>query len=202
MTISMEMRLHPPCPLNTLIALELLVLTAGCSHIPVPSMVKLARVDFETTDPALLRAAVKLPVNVQPRTVTLRIGVKIAGAADDTQNFRLVEVADPAELLSLRDEIEAGTHIFAYRLEPTEATRLALFREQLMAKKKASAGRGSLSIFISAQGCHSGELPAKVMLTTYLRTGETKSFVPLTRDVDLRIVDAARDLATSIPPCK
>jgi len=196
------MHLRPSRFPKALIALGFLILAGGCGHMPVTSMVKLARVDFETTDPVLLRAAVKLPANVQPRSVTLRIGVKIAGAAEDTQNFRLMEVSDPAELISLRDEIEAGTHIFAYRLEPAEATRLALFREQLMAKKKVAAGRGgSLSIFISAQGCHTGELPAKVMLTTYLRTGETKNYVALTRDVDLRTVDSRRDLATGIPPC-
>lgn len=196
------MILRPLCLRNALIALGFLALAGGCSHMPVTSMVRLARVDFETTDPALLRAAVKLPASVRPRAVTLRIGVKLAGAAEEVLDFRLVEISDPAELLSLRDEIETGAHIFAYRLEPGEAARLALFREQLKAKQKAAGSRGgSLSINIAAQGCHSGELPAKVMLTTYLRTGETKSFVPLTRDVDLRTVDAKRDLATGIPAC-
>lgn len=190
-------------PFNTLIVLSFLALAGGCSHMPVTSMVKLARVDFETTEPALLRAAVKLPVNVQPRMVTLRIGVKLTGGSEDTQDFRLTEVANPAEMASLRDEVEADTHIFAYRLEPAEAMRLALFREQLKAKQKAAGSRGgSLSINIAAQGCHAGELPAKVLLTTYLRTGETKNFIPLTRDVDLRTVDAARDLAAGIPPCR
>ena len=196
------MALRSFSPFNTLIVLGFLALAGGCSHMPVTSMVKLARVDFETTEPALLRAAVKLPASVRPRTVTLRIGVKLTGGSEDTRDFKLTEVSDPTELISMRDEIDAGTHIFAYRLEPAEATRLTLFREQLKAKQKAAGSRGgSLSINIAAQGCHSGELPAKVLLTTYLRTGETRNFVPLTRDVDLRTVDSRRDLAAGIPPC-
>lgn len=196
------MILRPLHPFNTLIVLGFLLAAGGCSHMPVTSMVKLARVDFETTETALLRAAVKLPANVRPRTVTLRIGVKLTGGSEDTQDFKLTEVSDPAELISMRDEIEPGTHIFAYRLEPAEAMRLTLFREQLKAKQKAAGSRGgSLSIAINAQGCHIGELPAKVLLTTYLRTGETKTYVALTRDVDLRTVDAKRDLAAGISSC-
>ena len=37
---------------------------AGCGHMPVTSMIKLARVDFAKTDPAQVRAAVKLPRTV------------------------------------------------------------------------------------------------------------------------------------------
>ena len=33
----------------------------GCGHVPVTSMLRLARIDFANTDPARLRAAVKLP---------------------------------------------------------------------------------------------------------------------------------------------
>ena len=42
------------------------LLLAGCGHMPVTSMVKLARVDFVATDPAGLRAAVKLPRTIRP----------------------------------------------------------------------------------------------------------------------------------------
>ena len=55
---------------------------AGCSHMPVTSMVKLARVDFETSDPAQLRAAIKLPrtLRPQPNGVTLRLAVQVGRA--------------------------------------------------------------------------------------------------------------------------
>ena len=42
-------------------------LLAGCGHMPVTSMVRLARVDFQTTDPEKLRVAVRLPKALRAR---------------------------------------------------------------------------------------------------------------------------------------
>jgi hypothetical protein len=176
---------------------------AGCGHMPVMSMVKLARVDFVTTDPAGLRAAVKLPRSIRPMRdqVRLRLTVKPTGGKEDTQEFRLTEVSDPADILSLRDEIEGGTHLFAYRLEPAEAARLSAFRDAI--KKQMGTGRGgSLTLAITPENCRSGELPAgPVLLTTYLRTAETGGYVPLARDVDMRSIMRGRDLPEEMPVC-
>ena len=55
------------------------VALTGCGHMPVGSMAKLARVDFETSDPAQLRAAIKLPrtLRARPNGVALRISVQV-----------------------------------------------------------------------------------------------------------------------------
>lgn len=178
----------------------------GCSHMPLASMAALARVDFETTDPNQLRAAVKLPANVKPRIGVLRVAVKIAGGPEKIEEFRLERVPNPTEERSLRDESEAGMEITAYRLEATEAARVASFREALQTWKKdaASKGRGgSLTLSVSPKSCRDGALPAKVLLTTYLRTGETGAYVPLSRNLDLRALEGggARDLDALVPPC-
>ena len=52
---------------------------AGCSHMPVTSMVKLARVDFETSDPAQLRAAIKLPRTLAAPAEWRRVADRGAG---------------------------------------------------------------------------------------------------------------------------
>ena len=72
---------------------------AGCSHMPVTSMVKLARVDFETSDPAQLRAAIKLPrtLRAQPKGVALRIAVQVGRAPEEARDFMLRELPEPAE---------------------------------------------------------------------------------------------------------
>jgi hypothetical protein len=182
-----------------------LLLLAACGHMPVTSMVKLARVDFVATDPAALRAAVKLAAAARPRRdqVRLRLTVRLASGQEDTQDFRLSEVSDPADILSLREEIEPGTHLFAYRLEPAEAARLAAFRDALKKQQTASGGRGgALTISIAPEACRTGELTAgPVLFTTYLRTAETGGYVALARDVDMRSIVRGRDLAAEMPLC-
>jgi len=176
---------------------------AGCGHMPLTSMVQLARIDFSSTDPALLRAAVKLPRTVRPEGAALRITVKIASGHEEFSDFVLREVSEPNEVLALHHELNPDTHIFAYRLEPSEATRLAAFRNGLKAKQSASGGRGgSITIAIRPDACRAGRLPdGPIHITTYLRTAETGRYVPLARDLDLRTV-AARDLAAALPPCR
>jgi hypothetical protein len=180
-------------------------LPAACGHMPVTSMVKLARVDFAATDPAGLRAAVKLPMAIRPLRdqVRLRLTVRLANGKEDTQDFRLNEVSGPADISSLRDEIETGTHLLAYRLEPAEATRLAAFRDALQKQQAASGGRGgALTISIAPEVCRGGELAAgPVLFTTYLRTAETGGYVPLARDVDMRSIARGRDLTAQMPEC-
>ena len=156
--------------------------------MPVTSMVKLARVDFAATEPAALRAAVKLPRAIRPRPqgVTLRIGVRLASGHEAFQDFLLREASDAGEMAALKDEFDADTHVFAFRLDPAETQRLV----------------GALSIAVRPDACRTGELPAgPVHFTTYLRTAETGGYLPLARDLDLRTVVTGRDVAAELPLC-
>ena len=178
---------------------------SGCGHMPVTSMVRLARLDLTSTDPVGFRAAVRLPAAIKPLRdrVRLRIAVKLATGKEETQDFRLTELSDPAELSSLRSEIEAGTKLFAFGLDPAEAARLTAFRDDLKKRQAESGGRGgAITISIAPEGCRVGELaPGAVLFTTYLRTAETGDYVPLARDVDMREIAPGRDLATEMPLC-
>ena len=180
-------------------------LLPACSHMPVTSMVRLARVDFTNTDPAQLRAAVKLPRAVQPRPqgVALRIGVTLASGHEEFQDFLLREVSDPADVVVLHRELDASTHVFAYRLDAAEVARLVAFRDALKRRQEANRGRGgAITIAIRPDACRTADLANRpVYVTTYLRTAETGSYVPLTRDVDLRTIAPGRDLVAEIPVC-
>jgi hypothetical protein len=173
---------------------------AGCSHMPVTSMVKLARVDFETSDPAQLRAAIKLPrtLRAQPKGVALRIAVQVGRAPEEARDFMLREMPEPAELTR---EASAGSHIFAYRIDDADLARLATFRTELIAKK-SSGQKGSISISVRPQACKVGELPdGPIYFSTYLRTAETKEYVTLARDVDLRSIVPNAAVVAEIPRC-
>jgi hypothetical protein len=177
---------------------------AGCSHMPVTSMVKLARVDFETSDPAQLRAAIKLPRTLRPQAngVALRIVVQVGRAPEEARDFVLREMPEPAELTR---EAGAGSHIFAYRIDDSDLGRFKAFRSELIARKSAaqnSGQKGSISISVRPQACKAGELAdGPVYFTTYLRTVETKDYVALARDVDLRSIVPNAAVVAEIPRC-
>lgn len=176
------------------------VAVAGCSHMPVTSMVKLARVDFETSDPAQLRAAIKLPrsLRARPNGVALRISVQVGREAEEARDFLLRELPEPAELAR---ENSAGNHIFAYRIDDADLARLAAFRAELIAKK-SSGQKGSISISVRPQACKVGELPdGPIYFSTFLRTAETRDYVTLARDVDLRSIVSNAAVVADIPRC-
>jgi hypothetical protein len=178
----------------------LMLAMAGCSHMPVTSMVKLARVDFETSDPVQLRAAIKLPRTLRPRPngVALRIAVQVGRAPEEARDFILREMPEPAELTR---EASADSHIFAYRIDDSDLARLAAFRAELIAKK-SSGQKGSISISVRPQACKASELAhGPVYFTTYLRTAETKDYVALARDVDLRSIVPDPAAVAGIPRC-
>lgn len=179
---------------------------AACGHMPVTSMIKLARVDFSKTDTAQVRAAVKLPRTVKPRPqgVALRISVKLANGHEEFADFMLREVSDPKDLLGLRQELDANSHIFAYRLDENAAARLAAFRDGLEKKQSAIGGKsGALTISIRPDACRTSDLSGRALFfTTYLRTAETGEYVPLVRDVDLRTLVPHDDVAAAIAPCQ
>ena len=185
--------------LSLLRVLSILAMT-GCSHMPVTSMVKLARVDFETSDPVQLRAAIKLPRTLRPRPngVALRIAVQVGRAPEEARDFILREMPEPAELTR---EASADSHIFAYGIDDSDLTRLAAFRAELIAKK-SSGQKGSISISVRPQACKAGELAdGPVYFTTYLRTAETKDYVALAREVDLRSIVPDPAAVAGIPRC-
>ncbi|UPK00302.1 hypothetical protein IVB05_21260 [Bradyrhizobium sp. 170] len=192
--------MNPRFPLHCLLRVLAILAMSGCSHMPVTSMVKLARVDFETSDPAQLRAAIKLPRTLRPQRngVVLRIAVQVGRAPEEAHDFMLRELPEPAELTR---EAGADSHIFAYRIDDADLARLAAFRAELIAKK-SSGQKGSISISVRPQACKAGELPdGPIHFASYLRTAETKDYVALARDVDLRSIVPNVAVVADIPRC-
>ncbi|KPF95790.1 hypothetical protein IP86_18060 [Rhodopseudomonas sp. AAP120] len=188
-------------PVSLKLAAAALVLGAltACSSVPVTSMVKLARTDLSATDPAALRIAVRLPQGLRPRRVTLRVTIAV-GADKREQAFVLADLDDAGELLSLAGEVTNDTMIYAFRIAPADVPRLLAVRDE-MAAHKAKGERGSLTIDVGAEACRLGALPAKTLITTYLKTEHAGDFFPLTRDVDLR-KDVPKEAAPErIPLC-
>jgi hypothetical protein len=180
-----------------LIGLAFLALT-GCGHMPVTSMVRLAQVDFQTTDPEMLRVAVQLPrlLRARAESTMLRITVGLADGSSQARNFALRTAHEGDAPAADR---EAAVSTFA--LTARDVAELRAFRTALIRQQKGRSG-GSLAVTVQPDVCRTAPLPdGPVRFTTYLKTGETGGYVVLARDVDLTTVAPGHDVVAKIPAC-
>lgn len=164
-------------------------------------MVRLARVDLATTDLAALRAAVSLPSGLRPLPGTgqLTLVIEPGDGSKIEHAFKLLEMGD-AEAAMLDQEAEAGARFYAYTLSPKTVGDLERFRQKVFAARDRAKKRPQMTLHISADACRQSRLPAGALpITTYLKTEETRSFVPLARNVDLRALGGDKPLV--LPPC-
>ncbi|SIQ23282.1 hypothetical protein [Bosea sp. TND4EK4] len=183
-------------------------LAAGCGHVPLTSLPKLSRIDIRTTELSQLRAGISLPADIRPLPggVTMTI---VALPKDGSRHERkavLEEVRDATELASLPVLAAPGRRFTVFRLNAADAARLGAFREEMFTGPQNSGNRGSLALGAD-KACRLGEPSTKpVTMTGYLRTSETRDYVPVLRDFDLteavRAIDPKVDLAAAVPPCK
>lgn len=188
-----------------LAALALGAVVAGCGHMPLRSMVKLAKVDFSTTALADMGAGVTLPFYLKPRPNRTRLEVKVeVGSERMQEDVVLSEETDPVRIAELNGVAKGQPGItYAYRLSRESIAELEAIRTRALAFKAShKAANGSLTIAIKPDVCRVGPIPAgAVLFTTYLRTSETGGFVTFLRDVDMRGVVDGVDVVEKIEPC-
>lgn len=180
-----------------------ITLTA-CTHVPLSTMLRMRRFDPAAVDPAVLRAAVRVPDRLAP----MRDGVKlIVRYAEDRDRVReseyvLEESTSGADIAAVASRAVAGTRIHLFRIPAADVPRLRAFQAEAAAARRKGTVHGSLTI--SADTCRFGELPGgPLSVTTYVKLDATDDFVTLFEDVDLRKV-VARDAALGevIPVCR
>ena len=179
--------------------LGLAAVLAGCTSIPLPSLVQLRRVNAQTTDLAALRVAVRLPDGLKPRVggVNMDFSMKMGGAPDQQATLSLVETHEPADLSGL-PAARPGFSIYAYRLAPTDVERLALMR----AAQQRQGGKGGSLGIAAKEFCLVGALPSgPLLVTTYVLTSETRSYVVVTNDLDLGREPAIVEALSRLKPC-
>jgi hypothetical protein len=185
-------------------ALGLAVVLAGCSSVPLPSLIQLSRINAQTTDLTALRVAVRLPEAIKPRPggVNMDVVAKVSGAPEQKTTFRLTETRDAADLSGLVAAARPGFSTYVYRLAPGDIERLSLLRAEL-SKMRRESGGGSLGIGIATKEfCLVGPLPSGALLsTTYLWTSETRSYVVVTNDLDLRKEPTVAAEISNLEPC-
>ena len=188
-------------------ALVLGLSASACAHVPLMSMAKLSSIDFATTDLSQLRAGIALPDSLAP--VDGGVRMTILAETEDGMTIRrtfalegeaVSSAADPAA--GLGDTAKPGETVWVYRLPGRAAADLDEMRADLMAHKQETGNGGRMEIRIGAEACRTEPLTdAPLLMTTFLKTSETETFVPLARNVDLRSLAPAERLAGTLPSC-
>lgn len=178
------------------------LMLAGCSSVPLTSIPPLARIDARTTDLSMLRVAVQLPDALRPRSggVKLDVVTKLAGEAETRTSFAMMEMS-PRERGGLPAPPQNAS-IYAYRLSPEDAARFEALRASMVEQGK-NGKRGSMGLGVAAKEfCRANAAPqAALLVTIYLMTSETKSFIPVVRDFDLLSDPAMAGGLESVQPC-
>ncbi len=174
---------------------------AACGTVPLTSIPALSRIDFKTTDFAALRAGLRLPdaLRTQPDGVDLEVTLRIDGSPDEKTIFPLVELPAGA----LPDSGQAGKIDFIYRLSDQDSRRFDEIRNKTNVARQQNR-RGSVDLSIEPkQFCLLRPLPdGPLPVTSYIQTSETKRFVVLTRDLDLRSEAKTAASLSTLKPCK
>lgn len=190
-------------PLRVLVLLATLALP-GCGAIPLGSLVQLSRINFDTTDLAALRSALRLPDGLRPRPggVKLEVLVKVSGEPDRTTTFLLTEKRDAADISRLPEARRPGFSTYVYALSAEDVGRLEVIRSTLF-KYRQDGKSASLGLGVATKEfCIEKAFSAGPLLsTTYLLTSETGRYVIVTKDLDLRKEPATAEEISRLRSC-
>ena len=170
---------------------SILALT-GCAHIPVGSLVQLARYDIERADPASMRALVTLPRPLRsvPGRSELTLTIEPGDGSRHERSFRLAVE---------RVSAVADGEVHALRIDDADRPKMSGFRQEMLARRAVASRASSMKVALKPVLCRSGELPeTPLRLSARIQLSETSEPVPLLADVDLRSI--AGDIGGT-PPC-
>ena len=181
---------------------------AACGHLPVSTMWALRNFDAGNVEPALLRAAIRIPDSLEPQPggVKLEAGWWRDGREDDkhTAKFVLQETTAPADVAPLAGERRPGTRLIVFRVNPADIPKIHALQAEARAEKLKSPGKTQGTLGIGADACRRGDLPdGPLLMTTFLRTDATRGYLTLLKDVDLRsAVTAEKSIDELAPTCE
>jgi hypothetical protein len=174
---------------------------SACASVPIGTMVQLATWNPAETDPAEIRAAVRLPDGLGLASGSPVLALSSWRDEEERIEDRmvLVEVVDPVETAPLARWGKPGFTIHAYRIPSDDVARITEFRDRARAE-----ALNHFSIQIEAKGCRHGDFAGPVRIATFLKTDASADYVMLTRETDVTALAKAAQASTTdsgLPPC-
>ena len=181
-----------------------LILLSACGHTPISSMVKLRNFDPATTDVNQLSVAVDLPHAYRVRedgvTMTLELKKK-DGSETKKETFILTTSLNSEDKLLLAKISEPGRQIIAYRIRPSDIKRFNALRKFTIENRPSKLWEGSFSVGANACRINNDE-PQTLPVPLYLKTSETKSFIPFIVNADLMQQADSNQIREAVPLCE
>lgn len=113
---------------HAFLSLALLALMAACSHVPLSSLPKLARIDLSTTDLFAFRSAIRFPDAYVAKGTRMVVDLTIGDAPPRQIAFDLERVESATERAPLENERRPGAQLVAYRLPDTAIAEFEAIR--------------------------------------------------------------------------
>lgn len=175
----------------------------GCGHVPVTSMYKLSKVDTRTTDIEKLQVAVQIPkaVNVREKGVTMVMSLKKTDNLPKLyERFELEGVVGKIDNAVLMKFQKDDRKILIYQIARADIKRLNRFRKIQAGENPDKKREGQISIRTAL--CRKTDLKRDdIKLSTFLKTSETKKFIPLVLNVKLAKAYPKAEFHTQFPMC-
>lgn len=175
----------------------------GCGHVPVTSMYKLSKVDIKTTDIEKLQVAVQIPeaVEVRDEGVTMVMSLKKTDKLPTLyERFELEAVSSANDSPVLAKHQKDYRKILIYRIARSDIRRFNRFRTIQAGGEAEKKREGQVSIKTAL--CRTTGLKrSDIKLSTFLRTSETKEYVPLVLNVKLAEAYPKEQFETQFPIC-
>jgi hypothetical protein len=187
----------------TQLLISALVLTA-CTSVPIASIPKLMSIDFMTTDISRIRVALVAPDELQALDPPgfLELKYSLEGETEQTDKLPLERISTSADVDNAPNDFPETSNRYVFRLPPQTAARLEAVRADALQRKKQNQ-KGSLTIGVTGNFCKRNALPPGAVLTsTYILTSETKTWVPLLKDFDMRSEKESAEALAKMKPCE
>jgi hypothetical protein len=185
-----------------ILLLALPSLVAGCTTAGGPPPPGLATFDPFAANPETVAIAVKTDRHLVLRTgdLVMRVVAEAAGASLGDERFVLT-VEDEAGDQEPGTAVGPGEHLVVARLAPADLDRFRSLQQRVSTARtsRQPGGKASISIRVKS-GCRSGTITATPTVRSYLRSGSSGGFVPLTEDIPLEGM-LGRRLLSAFPPC-
>ncbi|MEE9375938.1 MAG: hypothetical protein V3V04_06350 [Rhizobiaceae bacterium] len=176
----------------------------SCGHTPVTSLYKLSKISPETTDLRKLRVAVQIPKTFQttPKGVRLNLALVASKSAPTFNERFLLEQIKTTEGKRLKSSYAHGKrHFYIFKLAKTDIPRFERFRKIQAGGNGIKKRKGNMTI--AAHVCRTTDvIPDQIILSTFLKTSETKEFVPLILHADILEELETANINEIAPRCK